>query len=132
MAIQAGARSTSTYQRVARALMQVIVSATTAGLILVGVATIGQDGASASPRETFVLSLGDRIQLDAAPIGCRATRLAGHGRRAYLECRRTGALHGTYGVFFSGEDVLVARFVGRREARVVFHASHSGSATRCN
>jgi len=130
MAIQGGAGSTSTYTR-ARAL-QLIVSATTAGLILVGAATIGQDGASASPRETFVLSLGDRIQLDTAPVGCRVTRLAGHGRRAYLECRRTGALRGTYGVFFSGEDVLVARFLGRGEARVVFDASHSGSAKRCN
>jgi hypothetical protein len=126
-------RATSANGMTAGSLIRLAIIAATAGLLLIGAAIVGHDdAATASPSETFVVSLGDRIQLEAAPIGCRVTRLAGHGRRAYIECRRTGALGGTYGAFFSGKDVLIARFLGPREARVVFRASHSGSARRCD
>jgi hypothetical protein len=129
MATQAGIRATS--KRRAGSLIRLAIGAATAGLLLTGAAIVVHDEAIASPDERFVVTLGDRIGVDAAPIGCRVTRLAGHGRRAYVECRRTGALEGTYGVFFSGKDVLVARFLDSREARVVFRRSHSGSAGNC-
>jgi hypothetical protein len=111
-------------------LATIVIAA--AALLYTGVGTlVHDDEATASSSETLVLSLGDRIRLDAAPVGCRVTRLAGHGRRPYIECRRAGSLEGTYGAFFSGKDVLIARFLGSREARVVFRASHEGSARRC-
>lgn len=132
MAIQAGIKETSTDGRNGGALTRLAVSIATVGLLLIGVAIIGHDGkATASPSETFIVSLGDRIQLGAAPVACRVTRLAAHGRRPYIECRRTGAAKGTYGAFFSGTDLLIARFLGPREARIVFRATHSGSAKRC-
>jgi hypothetical protein len=102
------------------------------GLLLAGAETLVHDGeASAFSSEALVVSLGDRIRLGHAPVGCRVTRLEGHGRRPYLECRRAGSLKGTYGAFFSGKDVFIARFLGSREARIVFRASHEGSAKRC-
>ena len=101
-----------------------------AGLVLAG-AIVVNDDAAALTHESFVVSLGDRIRVDGAPIGCRITRLAGHGERPYVECRRQGNPTGSYGVYFSGRDVLVARFRSSKEARVVFKRSHSTSVERC-
>src|SRR5918995_5069336 len=110
--------ATSTSGKSAGWLIRLATIAATAGL-LIGAALVGHnEAATASSSETFVASLGDRIRLEAEPVGCRVTRLAGHGRRAYIECRRTGALAGTYGALFSGKDVLIARFLGPHKARV--------------
>ena len=126
-------RATSTGGKSARSLIRLATIAVTAGLLLIGAALVGHNEAAiASPSETFVASLGDRIRLEAEPVECRVTRLAGHGRRAYIECRRTGALEGTYGALFSGKDALIARFLGPRKARVVYRAIHSGSGRVCS
>jgi hypothetical protein len=103
------------------------------GLLLIGAALGGHNElATASTSESFVASLGDRIRIEGTPVGCRVTRVAGHGRRAYIECRRTGTLKGTYGALFSGKDVLIARFLGPHKARVVYRASHSGPGRDCS
>jgi hypothetical protein len=113
-------------------MIRLAIGVATAALLLSAVVGLLHDhDATASPREMFVVSLGDRIQLDAAPVGCRVARLAGHGQRPYVECRRGGALEGTYGAFFSGRDVMIARFLGSREARIVFRATHEGSVGSC-
>lgn len=112
-------------------MTRLAISIATAALLLAGAVGLVHDKATASPSETIVVSLGDRMRLDAAPVGCRVTRVAGHGLRPYVECRRAGALEGTYGAFFSGRDVMIARFLGSREARVVFRATHEGSARKC-
>jgi hypothetical protein len=87
--------------------------------------------ARASATEVEVLSLGDRIRLDRADVGCRVTRLAGHGKHVFLDCRRAGTLRGTYGAYFGDERVLVVRFLDSGTARVVYSARHEGSAKTC-
>ena len=109
---------------------RVVAGAITAGLVLAG-AIVVNDDAAALTHQSLVVSLGDRIRVDGAPIGCRITRLAGHGERVYVECRRHGNPTGTYSVYFSGRDVLVARFHSSQEARIVFKRSHSTSVERC-
>jgi hypothetical protein len=87
--------------------------------------------ARASSSVDIVLTLGDRIRLDRADVGCRVTRLAGHGRQVYLDCRRAGDLRGTYGAYVGNERVLVVRFLDSRTARVVFSARHEGRTKSC-
>lgn len=87
--------------------------------------------ARARSSETVRLSLGDRVELDRADVGCRVARLAGHGKQVYLDCRRAGPLRGTYGTYVGEERVLVVRFLDSRTARVVFSARHEGAAKRC-
>jgi hypothetical protein len=81
--------------------------------------------------DTYILRLGDRVRVERAPVGCRATRLAQHGDRIFLDCRRAGQLPGTYGALVSGQDVLVVRFETANTAKVVFRARHEGAAERC-
>jgi hypothetical protein len=111
-----------------KALSLTIVVAAT--VFVAGVEHAGGDAlAGASVNE--LLSLGDTIELDGVPVGCRVTRLPRHGERVFLDCRRAGRLAGTYGVYFSAGDVLVVRFLGPRKAKTVLRARHEGKATRC-
>jgi len=89
-------------------------------------------GPGAQPAaETYILKLGDRVRVDRAPVGCRATRLAQYDDRVFLDCRRAGPLPGTYGALVSGREVLVVRFESAATAKVVFRARHEGAAERC-
>jgi hypothetical protein len=91
-----------------------------------------RDGvAEAAPATRITLGVGDEVRVQGSTIGCRVTRLAGHGRRLYVECRRAGPLAGTYGTYFGRDDVLVVRFVDRRTARTVLEAQHQARAKRC-
>lgn len=87
--------------------------------------------ARASSSETVIVSFGDRIRLDRAPVGCRVARLVGHGKQAFVDCRRAGALAGTYGTYFGKRKVIVVRYLDSRTARVVFQARHEESPDRC-
>ena len=108
------------------------VALVVAALLLVVLTTGMHDtDASAAAGETLVLSLGDRVRLDRVPVGCRVARLTGHGNQTFVDCRRTGALKGTYGAYFGGSKVLVVRYVDSRTARVVFQARHEKPADRC-
>ena len=130
MALQAGTK-TSVRSRPGT-LFRIAIGIAVIGLLLAGAAIVVHgDEASASSHETFVVSLGDRIQVASASVACRVTRLERRGLRPYVECRRSGALEGTYSAFFSGKDVVVARFLDSREARVVFRRSHFGSLPSC-
>jgi hypothetical protein len=82
--------------------------------------------------DDVLVSLGDTVQVDKAPVGCRVTRLARHGNRIFLDCRRNGRLAGSYGAYFGEKDVLVVRFVGQRKAKTVLHARHEGEAAKCS
>ena len=109
-------------------LIAVVVSA----MSLVAVATAVHEGdARASSGEMLVLSPGDRFRLDEAPIGCRIARLPGHGRQAFVDCRRAGQLEGTYGTYFGKSKVVVVRYLDARTARVVYQARHEDAADRC-
>jgi hypothetical protein len=99
-------------------------------IVLVATAMRGAD-ASASSGESVVVSLGDRIRLDQVPVGCRVARLAGHGSQAFVDCRRAGALRGTYGTYFGKSKVVVVRYIDSGTARVVFQARHERPADRC-
>jgi hypothetical protein len=105
----------------------VLGAALFAGTVLLDRAT----EALASTDEPLVLSLGDRFRLEGADVGCRVTRLTGHGKRVFLDCRRAGRAQGTYGVYYGEESLLVVRFVDARAARVVFRARHGGTAGSC-
>ncbi len=94
-------------------------------------AAVHQVDARASSGKTVLVSLGDRILLDRAPVGCRVARLDGHGRQAFVDCRRAGVLKGTYGTYFGERKVLVVRYVDARTARVVFQARHEEMPDRC-
>jgi hypothetical protein len=112
--------------------MYAIGAVLAAALAFALVATaVDEEGARASVGESTVLTLGDRIRLDRAPVGCRVTRLAGHGRQAFVDCRRAGPLSGTYGTYFGESKVLVVRYLDAHTARVVFRARQERRAERC-
>ena len=111
--------------------LAVLVSTAAAAAALAAMSfTAFENEATATSPETLVLSLGDRIRVDGADIGCRVTRFPA-GKRLYLDCRRAGALRGTYGTYFGEQQVLVVRFVDATKARIVFRARHHGTAQRC-
>lgn len=103
---------------------------TTATVCALAIARTGSDAQAAS--DEVRVSLGDTVQVDEAPVGCRVTRLARYGNRVFLDCRRGGRLVGSYGTYFGEKDVLVVRFVGPRKAKTVLHARHEGEATKCS
>jgi hypothetical protein len=86
----------------------------------------GQHARAAGP--TVVLKVGETMQVEGVPIGCR---VAERGGRAVLDCRRGGRLAGTYGTLFDEDRVRVARFRSSDTAEVVFKARHRGRARRC-
>jgi hypothetical protein len=109
--------------------------ATLATFVLVTAVSIDallyDDLAGAAPATNVTLSLGDEIRVQGADMGCRVAHLAGHGKRLFVECRRSGPLAGTYGTYFGKNDVVVVRFLDRHTARVVLEAQHEARAKRC-
>jgi hypothetical protein len=75
----------------------------------------------AAPAGIIPVSPGDVAKVTGAPIGCLVRRQS--GERA-LDCRRAGALVGTYGTILTPTQVLVVRFETRKTARIVFQARH--------
>ena len=69
----------------------------------------------------IAIQIGDIVKVSGAPVGCIA-RLQ-NGVRA-LDCRRIGALPGTYGTILTGRQVLVVRFDTAKTAKIVFSAHH--------
>lgn len=91
----------------------------------------GPAGAQVPGLEPLTLALGDRVRVDGAGIGCRVTRLSHYEGRTFLDCRRSGALAGTYATLLGEREVAVMRFVNTRTAKVVFRARHKGTHLRC-
>lgn len=91
----------------------------------------GPAGAQVPGIESLTLDLGDRVRVEGAGIGCRVTRLSHYEGRTFLDCRRSGALAGTYATLLGEREVAVMRFVNTRTAKVVFRARHKGTHLRC-
>jgi hypothetical protein len=68
-----------------------------------------------------MLAVGDIVRVSGAPIGC-IVRVEDSIKT--LDCRRIGALPGTYGTLFDGKRVRVIRFETPDVAKVVFSAQH--------
>jgi hypothetical protein len=75
-----------------------------------------------------VLRVGDTIRVEGAAMGCQVTR---RGGRPVIECRRDGALAGTYGTFLSDRTLTVARFRSSRAAQTILTARHGGPWRAC-
>jgi hypothetical protein len=110
-------------------MTRLLVSTTVAiALGLVGLALHGGAARGDSAR-TVVLGVGDVMEVEGAPIGCRVAQRDG---RLMLDCRRAGRLSGTYGTLFDERRVRVTRFESSDTAKVVFKAKHRGRAKRCD
>jgi hypothetical protein len=105
-------------------LTTVVLALTALGLALRGGSPARGDAAA-----TVVMSVGDVMEVDGAPIGCQVTRRDG---RIVVDCRRAGRLAGTYGTLFDERRVRVMRFRSSDTAKVVFKAKHKGRAHRCH
>lgn len=99
--------------------------------IVLGLAALAVQGrpARGNASQTVVLKVGDVMQVEGAPIGCRVGRRDG---RLVIDCRRAGRLAGTYGTLFDERRVRVTRFKSSDTAKVVFKARHRGRAKRCD
>ncbi|MBA2632619.1 MAG: hypothetical protein H0U86_06410 [Chloroflexi bacterium] len=79
--------------------------------------------------QQLVLKVGDTLRVDGAPLGCQVTR---RGGRPVIECRRDGALAGTYAAVMSARSVTVARFRSSRTAQTILTARHGGGWRACS
>jgi hypothetical protein len=109
-------------------LVVVLISATLCGAVAVA---HGGGDAQAAAEDVRRVALGDTVEVDGAPVGCRVTRLARYGNRVFLDCRRAGRLAGSFGTYFGEKDVLVVKHVGPRKAKLVLRARHEGEVDRC-
>jgi hypothetical protein len=77
--------------------------------------------------DVVTIRLGEIVKVAGARVGCVARVEA--GSRA-IDCRRIGALRGTYGTILTGSKALVVRFTSGDTGRVVFVAHHGSTRTR--
>lgn len=96
---------------------------------VLGLALRGEGSARGDSATDVVLSVGDTMSVEGAPIGCQVIRRSG---RILIDCRRGGRLAGTYGTLLDERRVRVARFQSSDTAKVVFKAKHRGKARRCD
>ena len=82
----------------------------------------GAFGWRASQGSTIPLAQGDIAKVTGAPIGCIVRKQDGYPA---LDCRRIGALAGSYGTVLTSRKVLVVRFESQSVAKVVFSARHN-------
>jgi hypothetical protein len=98
-------------------------------LTALGLSLRGEGSARGDAGQTVVMHVGDVMEVDGAPIGCKVAR---RGGRIVIDCRRAGRLAGTYGSLFDERRVRVTRFRSSDTAKVVFKAKHRGRAHRCD
>jgi hypothetical protein len=89
-------------------------------------------GAASSSRELVTVGVGDRIQVDGAPLGCRVVRVRELGRRIAVDCRRGGALTGTYGTLVTPREAALVEFTSAKTAKLVFVGKHDGEGRKCS
>jgi hypothetical protein len=89
-------------------------------LIVPAVGPARHAGGSTNPLP-IALNVGDIVRVSGAPIGC-VVRL--QAKVKTLDCRRIGALPGTYGTLLNGQSVRVVRFETASIAKIVFSAQH--------
>ena len=90
--------------------------------------TVPIPGVPAPTVTQTVLKVGDTIRVEGAAMGCQVTR---RGGRPVIECRRDGALSGTYGTFMSDRTLKVARFRSSTTAQTILTARQGGSWRAC-
>jgi len=115
-------------------MTRLLALATVAAVAAFGVWVVIDGGASAAsraPGRTFALRVGDTIRVVGAPLGCRVARLDQLGGRIALDCRRAGALTGTYGTLLTSRKAALVRFESTRTARVLVVARHGGGLHQC-
>jgi hypothetical protein len=91
----------------------------------------GASAASRAPARTVAVRVGDSVRVVGAPIGCRVARVDQLGGRIALDCRRAGALPGTYGTLLTSRKAVLVRFETTRRARMLVVASHGGGVREC-
>jgi hypothetical protein len=91
----------------------------------------GASAANPTPARTVAVRVGDAIRVVGSPIGCRVARVDQLGGRIALDCRRAGALAGTYGTLLTSRKAVLIRFESTRRARMLVVASHGGGAREC-
>jgi hypothetical protein len=98
-----------------------------------GAAGWSATGPAATPRADTVLNAepGDRIRVLGAPIACRVVRMSQLGGRVVVDCRRAGALQGTYGTFLTAREAVLVRFESERTAKRVAVGVHERGTKRC-
>ena len=110
----------------ARPVLLMIAVLTLAAL---GFSLRGEGSARGDAGRRVVMSVGDVMEVEGAPIGCQVARRDG---RIVIDCRRGGRLRGTYGTLIGDRSVRVIRFRSSDTAEVVFKAKHRGRAHRCD
>jgi hypothetical protein len=99
----------------------VIVLGIALGVLMVpAVGPARHTGGSLNPPP-IALNVGDIVRVSGAPIGC-IVRL--QAKVKTLDCRRIGALPGTYGTLLNGQSARVVRFETASIAKIVFSAQH--------
>ena len=105
------------------------------GALLVAAAAIGLIASALAPAQpradVLQVRVGDRIRVVNAPIGCRVVRMRQLGGRVVIDCRRAGALRGTYGTLFSAREAVLLKFESRNTAKRVAVAVHHGDVQCC-
>jgi len=91
----------------------------------------GPHAASGAATATSILAAGDVVRVADLPVGCQVVR-RGVPAATMLDCRRGGALRGTYGVLLGRWNVRVFRFESPTVARLVFTARHGSRAVCCS
>jgi hypothetical protein len=86
---------------------------------------------SPTATDELLLEVGDVVRVKDGAVGCRVTRSSAFGGQKVLDCRRAGALRGTYGALLGDRKLLVVRFESGEVAKVVFSATHRKGFTRC-
>jgi hypothetical protein len=107
------------------------ILAALASVLLGGVGTVAvvsHGSGNAAADSPIVLKLGDQVQVEGQPVGCRVARQNG---AVVVDCRRAGALAGTYGTMLSSHKAMIVRFRSNTVGKVVFTATHRGGARRC-
>ena len=82
-------------------------------------------------NDVFHVQPGDRIQVAGASVGCRVKRMRQLGGRVVVDCRRAGALQGTYGTLLSEREAVLLRFESSTTAKRVATGAHRGKVESC-
>ena len=82
--------------------------------------------AAQAPAPVLEVRLGDKIRVVDAPLGCQVVRMRDLGGRIALDCRRAGALAGTYGTLLTAREAAVIRFQSKSKAKIILAATHKG------
>jgi len=74
---------------------------------------------------------GDRIHVAGGRMGCRVVRMSELDGRVVIDCRRAGALEGSYGTLLTAREAILVRFVSPRTAKQVAVGVHERGMNRC-